>query len=299
MKKFSSLSRFLPLFALCAGCGTEDAAGGDSATGGDGGEDGSDGGSDGDGGSNGGDGGDGSGGVIIEPQDVIQEPVSLGVAESFAVLASAGITNIPTSAITGDIGLSPDAGANITGFSMPASCPEVTGVVYAVDATGPACATIAPTVLADAKADAAVAFLDARSAGRGTPVSLSGNINGLTLYPGIYESGTSLEISAGGMLYLDAQGDDSAVFIVRSETSITTQSTSEVVLTNGAKAANVYWTAGSSVTLGTDSIMKGTIIAGTSISLLTHANLEGRAINQGAAAEAITLDACSISVPAP
>jgi hypothetical protein len=171
--------------------------------------------------------------------------------------------------------------------------------VYATDVTGPACATVDSGLLADAKADASVAFQNARAAVRGTPVSISGDLNGLTLYPGIYESGTSLEISPGGMLYLDAQGDDTAVFIIRSETSITTQSTSEVVLTNDAKAANVYWTAGSAVTLGTDSIMKGTIVAGTSISILSRASLEGRALNQGASAEAITLDACTIVVPTP
>jgi hypothetical protein len=223
--------------------------------------------------------------------------VPLGAAAPFAILASAEITNIPTSDIQGDIGLTPDSGANITGFSMPSTCPEVTGTVYAVDATGPACATMDSDLLADAKEDAGIAFLNARAAVRGTPASISGDLNGLTLYPGIYESGTSLEISPGGMLYLDAQGDDTAVFIIRSETSITTQSTSEVVLTGDAKAANVYWTAGSSVTLGVDSIMKGTIIAGTSISLLSRANLEGRALNQGPAAEAITLDDCTIVVP--
>ncbi|MDO8644940.1 MAG: ice-binding family protein, partial [bacterium] len=86
---------------------------------------------------------------------------------------------------------------------------------------------------------------------------------------------------------------------IRSATSITTEATSEVVLTKGAKATNVYWTAGSTVTLGTNSIMKGTMIAGTSLSLLTGANLEGRALNHGAAAEAVTLDSCTITVPSP
>jgi hypothetical protein len=234
-----------------------------------------------------------------DAQASAQEPVPLGASATFAVLASAEITNIPSSTRSGDVGLSPDAGSNISGFSMPTTCPEVTGTVYAVDATGPACATIDPTILSDAKADAGIAFMNARAAVRGTPQAISGDLNGLTLYPGLYESGTSLEISPGGQLYLDAQGDETAVFIIRSETSITTESTSEVVLTNGAKAANVYWTAGSAVTLGTDSIMKGTFIAGTSISLFTGVDLEGRALNQGAASEAITLDSCTITVPSP
>ncbi len=232
-------------------------------------------------------------------QTVSQDEVPLGSSSPFVILASAGITNIPTSMITGDVGLSPGAGSNISGFSSPATCPEVIGAVYAVDATGPACALIDPSLLTNAKADAEIAFNNARDAARGTPQAISGNLNGLTLYPGLYESGTSLEISPGGFLYLDAQGDSSAIFIIRSATTITTESTSQVILTKSAKAANVYWTAGSAVTLGVNSVMKGNMIAGTALSLQTGANLEGRALTQGASAAVITLDACTITVPTP
>ncbi len=227
-----------------------------------------------------------------------QVPVALGSSSNFAILASAAVTNIPTSAITGDVGLTPDTGGNITGFSAPATCPEVTGTIYKVDAAGPACAVTNVTLLSNAKTDAAAAFTYANAAARGTPTSISGNLNGLTLYPGLYESGTSLSISAAGHLYLDAQGDVNAVFIIRSATSITTLGTSEVHLTGGAKATNVFWTAGSAVTLGTNSIMKGSMIAGTALTLQTGANLEGRALNQGASAAAISCDACTITVPA-
>lgn len=236
---------------------------------------------------------------IQAAQTVIQEPVQMGVTSTFAILASAAITNIATSQITGDVGLTPDSGSNITGFSVPEFCPEVIGKMYAVDAAGPACALIDAAFLIDVKSAALSAFDDARNAARGTPQAISGNLNGLTLYPGLYESGTSLEISPGGFLYLDAQGDVNAVFVIRSATSITTEATSEVVLTKGAKATNVYWTAGSTVTLGTNSIMQGSMIAGSSLSLLTGANLEGRALNQGPAAEAVTLDAATITVPSP
>ena len=228
-----------------------------------------------------------------------QLAVPLGSASSFAVLASAAITNIPSSLITGNVGLTPDTGSNISGFSVPASCPEIVGLMYAVDASGPACAVVDPVVLDNAKIDAGIAFLDATASVRGTPTAISGDLNGLTLYPGLYESGSTIEISPGGFLYLDAQGDSSAVFIIRSANSITTEATSEVVLTKGAKATNVYWTAGTAVTLGTGSIMKGSLLAGTGISLLTGANLEGRALNQGPSAAAITIDTSTITLPTP
>lgn len=228
-----------------------------------------------------------------------QLPVALGSASNFAILGSAAITNIPNSLITGDVGLTPDTGSGITGFSTPATCPEVVGSVYAVDSAGPACALPDATLLSNAKTAALAAFVNATSAGRGTPTSISTNLAGLTFYPGLYESLTTLDLSAGGQLTLDAQGDVNAVFVFRSATSITTLDTSQIVLSGGAKASNVFWTAGSAITLGTGSVMKGSLLAGTAITLQTGANLEGRALNQGAAAAAITCDSCTITVPTP
>ena len=228
-----------------------------------------------------------------------QLPVPLGSASNFAILASAAITNIPTSIITGDVGLTPDTGAGITGFSSPGSCPEIVGRLYAVNASGPACALIDAALLSNAKTDALAAFANATNAVRGTPTPISTNLAGLTLYPGLYASGTSIDLSAGGSLTLDAQGDANAVFVIRSATAITTLSTSQVVLSGAAKASNVFWTAGSAITLGANSIMKGTMVASTAITLQTGANLEGRALNQGAAAAAISCDSCTITVPTP
>lgn len=228
-----------------------------------------------------------------------QTPVVLGASSGFAILASAAVINIPTSTIVGNVGLTPDIGANITGFSAPLTCPEVVGQIYAVDSTGPACALPDVVLLSQAKTDALAAFTHANHALRGTPVSVTTNLAGLTFYPGLYESLTSLDLSAGGTLTLDAQGDPNAVFLLRSATSITTLSTSQIVLSGGAKASQVFWTAGSAITLGVTSVMKGTLLAGTAVTLQTGATLEGRALNQGPAAAAITCDACTITLPTP
>lgn len=217
-----------------------------------------------------------------------QAQVILGTSARFAILSNSAITNIPTSSITGDVGLSPGVRSSIAGLTNP----EVIGTIFAADDAIPV-----PEMLIAAKNDAEAAYLNATAAVRGTPTSISGNINGLTLVPGLYESGTSIEISPGGILYLDGQGDVNAVFVIRSATSITTSATSEVRLTNGANAANIYWAAGSAVTLGTNSKMKGTIIASTSISLQTGARLDGRALIQGAAAGQVSLDKSIIVLP--
>ena len=212
---------------------------------------------------------------------VAQATIALGTSSSYAILSNSAITNVPSSDITGNVGISPGVRADITGLTAP----EVTGNIYASDDS----LTIANMLIA-AKTDALNAYNDGVAAGRGTPTSISGNINGLTLAPGLYESSSSIEISPGGKLYLDAQGNGNAVFILRSATTITTSSTSEVVLAGGAQAKNVFWLAGSAMTLGTDSRMKGILIANTSISCLTGSRIDGSVLIQGAAAAQITLD---------
>ncbi|HSX40775.1 MAG TPA: hypothetical protein VLF68_04115, partial [Candidatus Saccharimonadales bacterium] len=53
--------------------------------------------------------------------------VNLGTADPFAVLAGTpNITDVPTSVITGNVGLDPAGGAGITGLK----CSEVTGIIY-------------------------------------------------------------------------------------------------------------------------------------------------------------------------
>ena len=82
-------------------------------------------------------------------------------------------------------------------------------------------------------------------------------LGGLTLPPGLYKSTSSLAISSGD-LTLDAQGDANAVFIFQMASTLTTTSGRAVVLIGGAQASNVFWQVGSSATLGTTSVFKGT-----------------------------------------
>lgn len=223
---------------------------------------------------------------------VAQATVNLGTSDRFALLSNSDLTVIPFSDITGDVGISPGFRSNITGMLDGDGQVAAGYAIYAADDGDPA-----TSMLIQAKTDALAAYNDAVNAGRGTATSISGNINGLTLAPGLYESLTSIEISPGGMVYLDGQGDSNAVFVIRSSTSITTESTSMVILTGSAQAKNIFWAAGSSITLGTNSVMKGTLIAGTSVSFLNQAQLEGRALIQGVSAGQISLSENIIVLP--
>jgi hypothetical protein len=122
--------------------------------------------------------------------------VNLGTAGDYAILAKSGISTVPTSAITGNLGLSPAAATYITGFSLTADAtnafatsPQVTGKVLASNYAAPT-----PSNLTTAIGDMQIAFTDA--AGRAPNVTElgAGNIGGMTLTPGVYKWGTGLLI---------------------------------------------------------------------------------------------------------
>jgi hypothetical protein len=99
---------------------------------------------------------------------------------------------------------------------------------------------------------------------------------------------------SSGELTLDAQGDPNAVFIFQMASTLITTSGRQVILTGGARAANVFWQVGSSATLGTGSVFKGTIMALASITVTTGVNVEGRLLARTAA---VTLDSDNIALP--
>ncbi len=77
--------------------------------------------------------------------------------------------------------------------------------------------------------------------------------------------------------------------------TLTTTAGRRVILTNGAKAANVFWQ-GASATLGTTSAFAGTIMADQAVTLETGATLNGRALARIAA---VILDSNVIVTPTP
>ena len=115
----------------------------------------------------------------------------------------------------------------------------------------------------------------------------------MTLRPGLYKSTSSLAISSGN-LTLDARGNSNAVFIFQMASTLTTTSGRSVILSGGAKASRVFWQVGSSATLGTKSVVEGTIMADQAITLNTGATLDGRALARIAA---VALDTNAVTRP--
>jgi hypothetical protein len=204
-----------------------------------------------------------------------QGVVALRSAEGFVVLAGSTVSSTGESALTGDVGVSP--GTAVTGFPPG----TMTGTLHASNSVAEA-----------AMADLTTAYNDAAGRTEG-PVAVDGNLGGRTLSPGLYKSTSSLSISSGD-LTLEASGDPNAVFIFQVASTLTTTSGRAVILSGGARASNVFWQVGSSATLGTNSVFKGTIMADQSITLTTGATLEGRAL---ARIGAVTLQGNVVALP--
>lgn len=209
----------------------------------------------------------------IPQQKVEMDALVLGGSVNFAVLAGAAITNTGATTITGDLGLSP--GTSVDGFPP--------GILNGTLRVNDLLAT-------QAKLDLTTAYNEAAGRISTDLVSLSGNIGGLTLTPGLYKSTSSLEISSGDVTF-DAKGKSDAVFIIQIASTFTTTPGRQVILAGGAKAENIYWQVSSSASFGTTTVMKGTILALESITFDTGATLEGKALARNGA---ITLDANTI-----
>jgi hypothetical protein len=177
---------------------------------------------------------------------------------SFAVLAETSVTNVPTSTIVGNVGVS--AGVSITGFgtTIPltaTSDPQVTG--------GLVHTTTGVAALAQGQLGDAILSLNGMA---NTGGSLLGNING-TYSPGVYDGGAGL---LTGALTLDGSLNGAApdVWVFRFASSLTTaESGSSVSVTNldDGSSAGIYWVVGDFATLNGPSFA-GNVLAQKTIS---------------------------------
>ncbi len=207
-------------------------------------------------------------------------PVDLGTAGNFAILAMSGVSTTGTTTVVGDIGVSPIGATGVTGFGLVLDASNtfstsslVIGKVFAATYAPPT-----PANLTTAVGDMQTAYTNAA----GRPADFTGlgagNIGGLTLAPGVYKWGTGVTIPTDVTL----SGGSSDVWIFQIAGTLVVSSDTQIILSGGALAGNVFWQVAGQTTLGTMSRFKGTILDQTAIVMNTGATLDGRALAQTA-----------------
>jgi len=256
---------------------------------------------------------------------VVAPAVNLGTASTFGSFGGgAGITNQGTlTVINGDIGTTGastlitgfhDAGPGCTYTETPLNIGAVNGKIYTAPppptVTCPTEGTAATMAVATQAAADTLAAFNATSPAQMPPTvpAQAGELGGLTLPPGVYQSAPGTFAITNGNLTLDAQGNPNAVWVFQAATSLTggvagPTGARSVILINGAQAKNVYWHIGSAATINGagGGTMVGTIMAQAGVSFSTAGNvvltvLNGRAL---VLTGPVTMVNTVINVPAP
>ena len=218
--------------------------------------------------------------------------VNLGNAGNYAILAQAAISTVPSSAITGDIGLSPAAASFLTGFSLTADAsnvfatsPQITGKAFAANDAVPT-----PANLTTAVGDMLTAYTDAAT--RPTPDFLnlgSGDLGGLTLAPGLYLWTSSVTVPTDVVI----SGGANDIWIFQTTGDLSESGARNVTLSGGAQAKNIFWQVAGQVTLGPGAHFEGILLCKTQVTLQTQATMNGRILAQ----TLVALQQATVTVP--
>ena len=205
-------------------------------------------------------------------------PIDLKSCSRFTILAGSTITSTGGGIINGDVGLSP---AGSVDLGIPPA--QVNGTIYN---GGP--------IAAQAQLDLNDAFIAASPAQLPGGINAGAELGGQTLVAGVYASPSgAYDITS---VDLTLNGGPNDVWVFQMASTLTVGVGRQVILTGGAQARNVFWQVGSSATLQTSSVFKGTIMAYASITMNASSTLDGRALSQ---VGAVTFNGDGGSLPTP
>lgn len=198
----------------------------------------------------------------------------LGASACYAVFSSNGaVSNTGVTFLTGDVGT--NVGAT-TGFDPL----NVTGEIH----------PIPDGSTAQAAADLLVAYNYINALPYDIELLYPAQFgNSLVLTPHTYRMGGAVTFT--DTVYLNAQGNPDAVFVIQVNGALSTSTYSKVSLMNGAQAKNVYWKIEGAVTINNYSTFRGTIICnnGALGAINTGVEFDGRALTtDGALSTAAT-----------
>ena len=226
-------------------------------------------------------------------------PVLLGTAGNFVILSQAASTDVPSSAITGNVGASPISGTSIL---VGGTCAEVTGIIYSVDAAGPPCSVFnSAAILTPAVGSMVAAYNDGAGRVAGVGPFLNAGLGILTnqnLAPGLYTwNAATSNLTIPTNLTLTGGANDVWIFQVAGTLNISTNMNMILVGTPGnlPQAKNIFWVVAGAVTLNPGSHFEGVILGASNIAMQTGASINGRLLSQ----TGITLQSNIVTQPAP
>jgi hypothetical protein len=207
--------------------------------------------------------------------------VELGSACNYAILAEAGITNVPNSFITGDIAVSPLAAGSITGMGLVmdasgefSTSTEFTGKAFAANYAAPTPGRLTTAV---GSMQAAYTAASNRQSTDTAQDNLGGGaIGGKTLTPGVYTFTVNVNIASD----LTFEGGANDVFIIKTTMQLIQAANTKVILSGGAQAKNIFWQVAGYVEIGADASMKGIILTATKVTFITGSSLVGSVLAQ-------------------
>jgi hypothetical protein len=226
-------------------------------------------------------------------------PVILGTAANYAVLGETGVATVPSSVVTGNVGLSPTARIGLTGWSETSDVTDTYSTsaqvvapykLYAADYVGGTTSSDLSTAVLNMGA----AYTDAagRTATSAATTNVgSGTLTSLTLTTGVYEWGSAVTIPTD----LTLNGSATDVWIFKVAGTLDMAAAKNVILTGGALAKNVFWQVSGAVSIGANTHFEGIILGQTAITMGNLSSINGRLLAQSA----VNLDATTVTQPAP
>ncbi len=216
---------------------------------------------------------------LVEPISVFAATTpTLGDASTFGILGSTYTNTTAGTTINGDLGYT-------TG---PATAPTVNGTTYANTGIYSQAGTDQATALTNLNSQACT-FTFAAGAIDLAADTTHGTLGVYT--PGVYcTSGAGAASIGTGGITLSGSG----TYIFRINGALTTVANSNVTLTNGASAGDVFWTPTAATTLGANTTFIGTDIDAAGITIGSTVTWTGRALAFGGT---VSTDADTITVP--
>jgi hypothetical protein len=207
------------------------------------------------------------------PSPVLGSVACYGIFSGNGTVANAGVTYV-----TGDVGT--NVGTTIGFDSL-----KVTGTIHKIpDVSTALCAADLQNVynyLNIVTPDIELLY----------PVQFGNNLE-LTPHTYLLNSATSFT----GNVYLNAQGNANAVFVIKVNGAFATSTYSKVILKNGAQSKNVFWKIEGAVSIDNFSVFSGSIVCNNgAISLNTGDTLYGRALTTSGAVSTAAVEAAIAS----